>query len=236
MDYELSVERLFESLISGDRNGSQKMVKDLTDRGTRARDLISQVFWPTYSLIEKLHREDQLSRVSYQLATRLLRVLQDRAAATLPREAARPDSIFACCGPTDGDELGAQMAVDLLESSGYQIIFAGGNIPADEVLAQVHETRPDYLLMFASGPSDLPGIRHILDSLREINAVPNLKVAVGGGVFNRAEGLAEEIGVHLSAQSPMDMVELLTSGEATQIAAEVDSQRREMARRRRKAA
>ena len=236
MELELAVERLFENLISGDRTASQKLVKDLTDQGTTPASLISDLFWPTYNMVEKLHREDQLSRVSYQLATRLLRVLQDRAAASLPRQTARADSIFACCGPTDGDELGAQMAVDLLESAGYQITFAGGSIPADEVLAQVHETRPDFLLMFASGPSDLPGIRHILDSLREINAVPNLKVAVGGGVFNRAEGLAEEIGVHLAAQSPMDMVELLTSGEAARIAAEVDSQRRELARRRRKAA
>ncbi len=236
MDYELMVERLFEGLINGDREASQKVVREVAERGTEPRDLIAHVFWPTYSLIDKLHREDHISRVSYQLATRLLRVLQDRAAASLPREATRPESIFACCGPTDSDELGAQMAVDLLESAGYSITFAGGSIPADEVLAQVHETRPDYLLMFASGPSDLPGIRHILDSLREINAVPNLKVAVGGGVFNRAEGLAEEIGVHLSAQSPMDMVELLTSGEADQIAAEVDSHRRELARRRRKVA
>jgi len=236
MDFELMVERLFESLINGDRAGSQKQVREITNQGASPRDLISHVFWPTYSLIDKLHREDHISRVSYQLATRLLRVLQDRAAATLPREAARPESIFACCGPSDADELGAQMAVDLLESSGFSITFAGGCIPADEVLAQVHETRPDYLLMFASGPADLPGIRHMLDTLREINAVPNLKVAVGGGVFNRAEGLAEEIGVHLSAQSPMDMVELLTSGEADEIAAEVDSHRREIARRRRKVA
>lgn len=236
MDYELSVERLFESLVSGDRAGAQKLVGELTARGTPASEVISQVYWPTYTRVEKLHRDDQMTRVSYQLATRLLRVLQDRTAAALPRATTRPDFIFACCGPSDGDELGAQMAVDLLESSGYRITFAGGNIPADEVLAQVHETRPDYLLMFASAPSDLPGIRHIIDTLREINAVPNLKVAVGGGVFNRAEGLAEEIGVHLHAQSPMDMVELLTSGEAAAIAAEVDAQRRELARRRRKAA
>ena len=236
MDYELFVERLFETLISGDRSASSGVVQEMIDRGTSPKDLISNVYWPTHSLIEKLHREDHLSRVSYQLATRLLRVLQDRAAADLPREARRPESIFACCGPSDGDELGAQMAVDLLESAGYRVSFAGGNIPADEVLAQVHENRPELLLMFASGPSDLPGIRHILDNLREINACPNLKVAVGGGVFNRADGLAEEIGVHISAQSPMDMVEMLTSGEGARMAEEVETQRRELSKRRRKAA
>ena len=55
-------------------------------------------------------------------------------------------SIFAVCGPSETEELGAQMAVDLLEQAGFDVSFAGGNIPSDEVLAIVHENKPDVLL------------------------------------------------------------------------------------------
>ena len=44
----------------------------------------------------------------------------------------------------------------------------------------------------------------MIDRIREIGAVPDLQVVVGGGVFNRADGLAEEIGdegLLLDAQS-----------------------------------
>jgi MerR family transcriptional regulator, light-induced transcriptional regulator len=34
---------------------------------------------------------------------------------------------------------------------------------------------------------------------------------VGGGVFNRADGLAEEMGADLWAYSPADVVDLLTN-------------------------
>lgn len=229
MDHDLMVERFFETLISGNRPAARTVVREATRAGLTPERLISELFWPTYGLIERLHREDQLTRLSFQLATRLLRVLSDRAAADLTIGAARGKSVFACCGPTDCDELGAQLAVDLLESSGFAITFAGGGLPSDEILAQVHEARPDILLMFASGPSDLPGIRGLVDTLREINAVPDMRIAVGGGVFNRAEGLAEEIGIHLHAQSPMDMVEMLTTGALDEVATE----RREVTRRRR---
>lgn len=217
MDHDLMVERLFESLIAGDRHGTRELVAEFTGQGMTPRQLIQELFWPTYTLIERLHRDDQLTRMSYQMATRLLRVTVDRTSALLPIAPRSGKTIFACCGPTDGDELGAQMATDLLEAAGFNVAFAGGQIPSDEVLAQVHESRPDTLLIFAAGPSDLPGIRGLIDTLREIGAVPNMKIAVGGGVFNRAAGLAEEIGVHTYASTPMEMVDVLVNPPAQRI-------------------
>jgi len=147
-------------------------------------------------------------------------VLVDQNAALLKPQANRGRRVFALCGPRDCDELGAQMAVDILEQGGFEVAFAGGSIANDEVLAHVHEQQPDVLLMFASGPSDLPEMRQLIDTLREIGACPGLQIAVGGGVFNRAEGLAEEIGADLWARSPMEMVNTLITGEGTRAEAE----------------
>ena len=117
--------------------------------------------------------------------------------------------MFALCGPSEAEELGAQMAVDLIEAAGFDICFAGGGIANDEVLGRVHEESPDVLLMFSSAAQDLPNIRAMIDQLHEIGACPNLQIAVGGGVFNRAEGLAEEIGADVYGTSPLEMVDIL---------------------------
>jgi methanogenic corrinoid protein MtbC1 len=87
--------------------------------------------------------------------------------------------------------------------------FSGGGVAADEILSQVQETQPQILLMFCSAPGDLPQIRRLIDSIREIGACPHLQIAVGGGVFNRAEGLADEIGADLSASSPLELYDIL---------------------------
>ena len=73
----------------------------------------------------------------------------------------------------------------------------------------MQENRPDVLLLFASAPGDLPGIRAMIDQIHEIGAVRNLQVVVGGGVFNRAQGLAEEIGTDLWATSPTELVAVM---------------------------
>jgi methanogenic corrinoid protein MtbC1 len=156
-----------------------------------------------------LYREDQLTTLNHHMASRLLRVLVDQTAASLPFNHSRNKRVLAFCGPSDADDLGAQMAVDLLEASGFTMCFAGGGIAGDEIMARVNDEKPDILLMFCSAPHDLPDIREMIDRLREIGACPNLQIAVGGGVFNRASGLAEEIGADIWAETPLEMVESL---------------------------
>lgn len=211
MSHDTLVERFFDTLVSGDRRSARAFVDETISRGMTAETLISNVFWPTYELIDGLYRKDQMTRIAHHLATRLLRVLVDQAAKRLSFQSSRNRRVFAVCGPNDPDELGAQMAVDLLEAAGFTVVFAGGNIASDEILAHVQGTRPDVLLLFASAPSDLPGIREMIDQINEIGAVRNLQIVVGGGVFNRAKGLAEEVGADLWAESPAELVEAMVN-------------------------
>jgi methanogenic corrinoid protein MtbC1 len=110
------------------------------------------------------------------------------------------------CGGTEADDLAAQMVADLAEADGYEVSFGGGGIAYDELLGAVQEQQPDVLLMFSSAASDAPNIRRLIDTIRSIGACPDTQIAVGGGVFTRAQGLAEEIGADLWSNSPADMI------------------------------
>lgn len=209
MSQEVLVERLFEALVNGDRPEARGIVEETLRDGVPASRLISDLLWPTHELVEKLFKTDRLTMVSYHFATRLMRQLSDQAAARLEHADRNGKTVFAVSGPSQGEELAGQMACDMLEAGGFEVSFTGGSIPADEILSQVQERQPSFLLMFSSAASDLPEIRRIVDTMREIGACPHTQVVVGGGVFNRAEGLAEEIGIDLSAESPLECVELL---------------------------
>jgi len=209
VNQEILQERLFEALINGDRPGARGIVRDAGRCGMSPEEIVATVFWPAYEMVEKLFRADQLTVLSHNMATRLLRVLVDQEASRFTPTSSRGRTVFAVCGPKDADELAAQMAVDLLEREGFAVTFAGGGIAGDEIMAHVQESRPDVLLMFASSPSDLPEIRRMIDLMREIGACRNLQIVVGGGVFNRADGLAEEIGADLWATSPTELVQVM---------------------------
>lgn len=211
MNHELLVERFFETLINGDRDAARAVVDDTLRGKMTPKEIITDLFWPTYQLIDRLFRTDKLTDLSYHLASRLLRVLVDQLGPRLERAKRNGRTIFACCGPTQCEELAAQLAVDLLEADGFAVTFAGGGVPSDEILSQAQEMRPDILLMFASAASDLPGIRSLIDTIREIGACAKTQVVVGAGVFNRAEGLAEEVGADLWATDPLELVEVINA-------------------------
>ncbi len=210
MAIQALVERFFETLINGDRPAARQVVEEAERKLGRPEALVTELFWPTYELIQKLFREDSIQVLNHNMATRLLRWLVDQNSGKLRQSPRVNRRIFCMCGPAEGEELGAQMAVDLLEGAGFNVWFAGGGVANDEVLSRVQEDKPDVLLMFSSAASDLPNIRQLIDVLNENGACPNLQIAVGGGVFNRAEGLAEEIGADLWAANPLEMVESLT--------------------------
>ncbi|MGD9689536.1 MAG: B12-binding domain-containing protein [Phycisphaerales bacterium] len=202
-------ERFFEVLITGDRQAARRLVGDLATSGYDAQRLLTDIYWPTYETIDRLHRADQLSTMAHHMATRLLRVLVDQTAAAMPRPQPNGRSVYVFCGATEADEMGAQIAVDLLEGHGFKTYFAGGGVANDEILSLINSDKPDVLLMFASAPSDLPNIRELIDTLRTIAAAPNTQIAVGAGVFNRADGLAEEIGADIWASDPLEMAQVL---------------------------
>ncbi len=205
-DLETTIDGLFNLLITGDRAAAKTCIETARREGISSRELAADVFWPTYERIDRLFRNDQMSVVAHRMATRLLRVLVDQNAAQMHGTRPATHSVLAFCGPSESDEIGAQIAVDLLETEGFRVTFGGGGVPRDEVLAQLHERRPDYLLTFCSAPGDLPAIRQTIDTIRAINASPSTRFVVGGGVFNRAEGLAEEIGADLWANDPIELV------------------------------
>lgn len=209
MNTELLIERLFQALISGDRLGARSITNEPLEEGVKAEEVVTQVLWPCYDLIDRLHRSDQITRLAHHLGTRLLRSMVDQLSLQYEQKPDRGRSIFAFSGPTDADELAGQMAVDLLEADGYTLTFAGGGIANDEILAQVGEMQPDILLIFASAPSDLPQIRQLIDTIREIGSCTDVQIVVGGGVFNRADGLAEEIGADLWADDPLQLAQRL---------------------------
>ena len=204
------IERLFEKLTGGDRRGANEVIDEQIAGGAAPETIIADLLWPTYELIDRLYRADELTTLSRNMAIRLLRVIADCRGAALERvDRASGRRVLAFCGPEETEDLGAQMGVDLLIASGFDVRFVGGGIANDELLSAVHRLRPDVLLAFCSAPSDLPAARVLIDTLHEIGACPEMQIAVGGGVFNRADGLAEEIGADVWASDPIELVETL---------------------------
>jgi len=92
------------------------------------------------------------------------------------------------------------------ESDGWEVRFLGGGLTNDDILAFVNEYGPDILLIYGTKPKQAPGLRLLIDTIKEVNAWPDMRIMVSGGLFNRAEGLWQEIGADLFAATAIEAV------------------------------
>ena len=202
-------ERFFNHLISGNREGAREIVSQAIDENHSAEIITSNLFWPSVEMLQNLRRNDQLSALSFNYGTRLLRGLVDQMQLRLEKRNVRDEVVLLVCGEEESEELAAQMASDLLEADGYKVYFAGGGVANDEIVEQLGDLKADKLVMFGAIPATVPQTRLLIDRLHEIGVCPQVQIIVGGGVFNRADGLAEEIGADLWAKTPSELVQVM---------------------------
>ena len=213
-NFESIVETMLPSLLQGDRAAVRTLVARTLASGVSAESFTEQVAWPIHEALHKLHRHDQIERIGFNYATRLLRTVVDQMQIAYSRAERNGKTVALFCGSGENEDLGGQMAADLLEAAGYSVTFGGGGVAHDEILEETNRRRPDFLVLFASSASDAPGIRTIIDQVREVGATPDMEIAVGGGVFNRADGLADAIGATRTARTPLDLVRSLKAPKA----------------------
>src|SRR5688572_28828087 len=223
-----------EPLLAGDRDAARKAIDAALAQGNEPYELLNGLIWPTMELLQSLYREDRITVSSLNMATRLNRSITDQLCVHLPRAAANGKSVLLFCGDDEPEELGGQITADLFEAAGYIVKFAGGGVPEDEVLKLIGDLRPDLLVMFGTLPSGVPAVRKLIDYLRDVNSCPEMQIMCCGGIYKRAEGLAEEIGADLYAPDAADAVRVAAAHPTRK--ATVDQQTVGRTRRIRKAA
>jgi methanogenic corrinoid protein MtbC1 len=158
--------------------------------------------------IDTLYRDHRINDITVNIATRINRTLVDQLQSKLPRRETRHKKMVMTCAQGEPEELGAQMCADLFESDGWEVKFLGGGIPEDEIVEFVGIEQPDVLLIYGTKPSGAPGVRRMIDQIHDIGACPQMQIMLAGGVFNRAEGLWEEIGADLFAPTAKEALKI----------------------------
>ena len=201
-------ERYLENLLRGDRKACRCVIEQVMQTGIPAIRIYVDVIWPVMVEIEKLVRSDKITTTQEHLASRVNRTIVDQLQNKLPCKSWRNKKIVICCAQQELQELGAQMMADLFESDGWDVRFLGGGLTNDDILTFVHEYSPDILLVYGTSPRQAPSVRQLIDRIKDVSANPNMQLMVSGGLFNRAEGLWQEIGADAFAATAEQALEI----------------------------
>lgn len=203
-----ALECYLDALLRGDRNRCRRTIEETLQSGIPANLVYADLIWPIMVEIEELLRSDKITPVEEHLATRINRTLVDQLQNKLPRRPSKGKKVVVCCAQSELQELGAQMMTDLFESDGWEVRFLGGGLTNDDIVGFINEYAPDIFVIYGVAPKQAPDVRRLIDTIRGINAWPDMRILLSGGVFNRAEGLWQEIGADLFAETAVKAVQV----------------------------
>jgi methanogenic corrinoid protein MtbC1 len=208
MHQQPNVDDYIAPLLAGDRAACRQFVLGKLSTAGNPLELYQEVLWPAMERVERLYRSDRINTASEHMATRINRAIADQIQAQLPQSPRNGMRIVITCAEGEPEELGAQMCADLFESRGWKVYFLGGGVPNDEILKVVGQFTPNILLVFGTQPSGVPGVRKLVDMIREIGLNPTMNIMVSGGVFNRADGLWREVSADLVAKTAHEAIQI----------------------------
>jgi methanogenic corrinoid protein MtbC1 len=208
------LERYLKALLNGDRVTSRSVIEEALQCGVPANTVYSDIIWPIMIEIENLEKKDKITSVQEALATRINRSIVDQLQNKLPRKAQVDKKVVIYSTATEQGELGAQMITDLFESSGWEVRYVGSGVTRDDLVEFTNSYSPDVLLIYGMQADKAPATRQLIDSLKNINACPDMKIMLSGGIFDRAEGLWEEIGADMYAETAAQAVQIASADEA----------------------
>lgn len=211
-----TLERYLQPLLAGNRITCRDIVNEQIGKTVDAVALYHDLLWPAMERVETLYRADRINAAAEHMATRINRSIADQLQYHLTRARSNGKRMLIACADGEPEELGAQMCADLFEARGWDVYFLGGGVPNDEIMNLAGQLRPDMLLIFGTRPEGVPGVRSLIEMIREIGANQTMNIMVSGGVFNRADGLWKEINADLVAKTAQEAIPIAEAAEPRQ--------------------
>ncbi len=227
------IDRYIGPLLAGDRKACRELVLQQVAKAKDPTTIYDHLLWPAMERVDKLFRADRINAVSEHMATRINRTVADQVQAHLRQAQRNGKRILITCADGEPEELGAQMCADLFEARGWEVYFLGGGVPNDEVLSLAGQLRPDILLIFGTQPAGVPGVRRLIDMIREIGINPTMNIMTSGGVFNRADSLWKEVNADLFAKTAYEAIPIAEGAEPRKPETRVPGAPKKRRRRRR---
>ena len=198
--------RYLAAQLAGNRRDAVRIIVD--DGLARAVPVVSlylEVIQAAQYQIGELWQQNRIGIADEHVATAISQIALAELYGALEREPSNGRRALVLCVAGELHELGARITADLLEMGGFDVRFAGANVPTDTLVATTREDPPDLLVVSVTMAMHLDSLRQTVLQIREANSRP-IHVAVGGQVFNSAPEIVAQTGADFYGRDALETV------------------------------
>ncbi len=187
------LQKLTETLISGDGDTLKGLVQDALDGGVSAGEILNTGLIAGMDIVgERMENGDMfipevlMSAQAMATSVAILKPLLGEG------ESASPGKMLICTVKGDLHDIGKNLVAMMMESAGFEVVDLGVDVDPMDLVQAIKDNQPDIVGLSALLTTTMPMMKKSLESIEEAGLRDSLKVIVGGAPVNKT--FADEIG------------------------------------------
>jgi methylmalonyl-CoA mutase cobalamin-binding domain/chain len=195
-----------EALLRAERHVASRLVLDAVERGVSVKDIYLHVFQPAQYEIGRLWQMNEISVAQEHYCTAATQLVMSQLYPHVFSTERVGHRLVAACVGGELHEVGVRMVADFFEMEGWDTYYLGANAPAETIMEAVEERRADILGLSATMTFHVHLVTELIDQIRRSDAVPPVKILVGGYPFNTVPDLWRRVGADGCARDAQEAV------------------------------
>lgn len=182
------------ALLAGDHRTCVKLASASISNSDDMEKFYLQVIKEAMYEIGYFWQQAKITTAQEHLASAIVtRVMTSINLLDIPRNSKKGKAIVTA-STNEYHEIGSWIFADLLDQDGWDVDYLGANTPADSVISLAKKIKPVFVAISVTMPFNLFFLKNFIKLLRSDAELCNLKLMVGGKVFQEFPDLWKEIG------------------------------------------
>lgn len=207
-DLETTARQYLTLIRAGHRKDADALIMNALNRGASLPDLYLRVFEPVQQEIGRLWQMNQISVAQEHFCTAAVQRSMSQLYGTLFSGVPGRRRVVAACAGGELHEVGLRMVADLLESSGWDSVYLGANVPVESIVRTAAEEPTALVAISATITPNLRALAALIEALRRNEVTSGVPIIVGGYPFRLSHALVARIGADGWAANAAEAVRL----------------------------
>jgi len=190
MTLTVEAQRFLDLAATGRPRPAIDFALDLRAGGLSLDRLILDVLAPTQEEVGRLWQSNQWSTAQEHASTAVVDGVLGAAALQTPPALPARGTVLVACVEQEYHTVPARMGVERLREDGWEVVFLGASLPAQDLQGFAARTEPDVVVLSCTVPLFLPGAARGIAAVADLG----LPVVAAGAGFGETSARADRLG------------------------------------------
>lgn len=198
-DWLESKNSFLAALLDGNHHQCLNIAKESVSISKDVEPFYLNIIQSVMYEIGMLWERGEISAAQEHLASAIVGRVMATTSMTTVSPQTKKGKVIITSAPDEFHEIGAWMLSDILEQEGWNIRYLGANTPMNDLLEMLESFKPNILALSVTMPFNILKAKDIISTIKKNADFDNIKILIGGRVFNDTPDLWRSTGADYCA-------------------------------------